>query len=149
MIIDQLSNASIYSCISENFRKGFDYLRNTDLTALQPGKYEIDGKNVYVIVSEYESKDPVDCRLEAHRIYADIQYLILGNEAIGYANKADQLVTADYNSEKDIEFFSGETTPMSLSSGMFAVFFPQDLHQPCRRITNAEMVKKAVIKVAL
>ena len=149
MILDKIENADLYSCISENLKKGFDFLKNTDFSNLEVGRYEIDGKNVFALVSEYESKAHQDCRLEAHQIYADIQYLVSGKEAIGFAPLSEQSVTAEYLPEKDIVFFSGETTQLIVEAGMFAVFYPQDVHRPCMQIDGPEKVKKVVVKVKI
>lgn len=147
MILDQLENAALYSGIGENLKKGFQYLANTDFSTLAPGKYDIDGQNVFALVSEYESKDPKDCRLEAHRTYADIQYIVSGREAIGYALLNNQAELTPYAPEKDIIFFMGETTQMVVEQGMFAVFFPHDVHRPCMQIDGPVSIKKVVIKV--
>lgn len=149
MILDKLENAALYAAISENLKKGFEFLKNTDLSAIEVGRYEIDGKNVFALVSEYDSKKPEDCRLEAHQIYADIQYIVSGKEAIGFVPLNNQTITSDYNPEKDIVFFSGETTPLVFEAGLFGVFFPQDLHRPCMQINGPEKVKKVVVKVRL
>jgi len=149
MILDKIENADLYANISENLKKGFDFLKNTDLLNAEIGKHEIDGKNVFALVSEYESKAHQDCRLEAHRTYADIQYIVSGKEAIGFATLNDQTVTAEYNADKDIIFFSGETEQLTVEAGMFAVFFPQDVHRPCMRIGGPEKVKKVVVKVKM
>ena len=147
MILDKLENADLYICISENLKKGFEFLKNTDLQSIEIGRYEVEGKDVFALVSEYDSKKPEDCRLEAHQIYADIQYIVSGKEAIGFVTLKNQEVTLAYNPEKDIVFFSGETTPLILEAGMFAVFFPQDVHRPCMQIDGSEKVKKVVVKV--
>lgn len=149
MILDKFKNADLYAGITENLKKGFDFLKNTDLSKIEIGRYEIEGKNVFALVSEYESKAHQDCRLEAHQTYADIQYVVSGREAIGFATLSGQTVTSEYNPDKDIVFFSGETTPLILDAGMFAVFFPQDVHRPCMQISGPEKVKKVVVKVRM
>ncbi|HZL10245.1 MAG TPA: YhcH/YjgK/YiaL family protein [Prolixibacteraceae bacterium] len=149
MILDKLENAAIYAGITENIKKGFEFLKNTDLNKLETGKYEIEGTEVFALVSEYESKAHQDCRLEAHQAYADIQYIVSGREAIGFVTLNNQTVVTEYNSDKDILFFSGETVQMILESGMFAVFFPQDIHRPCMQIEGPEKIKKVVVKVRL
>lgn len=149
MILDKLENAAQYAAISENLKMGFEFLKNNDLSAIEVGRYEIDGKNVFALVSEYDSKKPEDCRLEAHQVYADIQYIVSGQEAIGFAPLDGQTITSEYNPEKDIVFFSGETTPLIFKAGMFGVFFPQDAHRPCMQINGPEKVKKVVVKVKL
>lgn len=147
MILDQLKNAAHYSCICENLKKGFHYLENTDFSTLEPGRYDIDGQDVFALVSEYESKEANDCRLEAHQVYSDIQYIVSGREAIGYSPLTNQTILTPYTPEKDIVFFMGETTQLVVEQGMFAVFFPQDVHRPCMQIDGPEKVKKVVIKV--
>ena len=149
MILDKIENSDIYSVISENLRKGFEFIKNTNLSILEPGKYEIDGTNVFAIISEYESKQHQDCRMEAHQIYADIQYIISGKEAIGFAPLNNQAILSSYNKEKDIVFFTGETTQLIVTLGMFAIFYPQDVHRPCMQIDGPEKVKKVVIKVRI
>jgi YhcH/YjgK/YiaL family protein len=149
MILDKLVNASLYAGISSNLKKGFEFLINTDLLALSPGRHEIDGDEVFALVSQYDSKNPVDCRLESHRIYTDIQYLVSGKELIGFETLKTQTVSSEYNPEKDIAFYKGEGTPLLIESGMFAVFFPQDVHRPCMQINQPEKVKKVVVKVKI
>lgn len=147
MILDKLEHADWYAGINENLKKGFEFLKNTDLASLEVGKYEIDGKNIFALVSEYESKKPEDCRPEAHQLYADIQYIVSGREAIGYVTLANQPTTVEYNPEKDIAFYQAETVAVNLEAGVFTVFYPQDIHRPCMQIDGPEKVKKVVIKV--
>lgn len=149
MILDTIENAQLYMNISNELKKGFEYLINTDLQALDPGFHEIIGKDIFALVSEFETQGPENCRLEAHRNYADIQYIVSGREAIGFAPLKDQKITTPYTSERDIVFFDGETTPLILETGTFVVFFPQDVHQPGMQVEGPEKVKKVVIKVKL
>ena len=149
MILDKLENAALYSGISENLKKGFDFLNQTDLSTLETGRHEIDGQQIFALVSEYDSKAHGECRLEAHQIYADIQYIVSGREAIGYALLNNQEILIPYSAEKDIAFYSGENTALILESGMFAVFLPQDVHRPCMQIDGPEKVKKVVVKVKI
>ncbi|OGQ78505.1 MAG: hypothetical protein A2289_15610 [Deltaproteobacteria bacterium RIFOXYA12_FULL_58_15] len=149
MILDKLENAAFYSRMSENLKMGFDFLKGTDLAALGAGRHDVLGNDVFALVSEYELKKPEDCRLEAHRIYTDIQYLVNGEELIGYSTLRNQVELASYNPEKDITFYAGNGTPIRVEAGMFAVFFPQDLHCPCMQIVGPEKVKKIVVKVKI
>jgi YhcH/YjgK/YiaL family protein len=68
---------------------------------------------------------------------------------IGFTPLTNQSVTDEYNADKDIVFFSAETVQLVLETGMFAVFFPQDVHRPCMRIDRPEKVKKVVVKVLI
>lgn len=150
MIFDKIENSELYSVISSNLKKGFDFLKSTDLEKLEPGRHDIDGNEVFALVSEYETKKHIDCKPEAHRVYTDIQYLVSGNEIISYEPLTNQTPTLEHNPEKDIAFYSGNLSPIVISKGMFAVFFPQDIHQPCMMINDLPgKVKKIVIKLKL
>ncbi len=100
MIIDQLNNvqsgfypalfsAADESGLAQRLSAGFAYLQNADLAGLEPGRVEIDGDQVFAFVQEYTSKPMEQGRWEAHVKYIDIQYIVSGEEQIGYANVAD------------------------------------------------------------
>ena len=44
--------------------------------------YPIDGDRIYARVMSYDTKEPSDCKLEAHDKYIDIQCTIIGAEGI-------------------------------------------------------------------
>lgn len=147
MIIDKLSNSILYSGISERIEKALQYLKEKDFSGIKPGKYEIDGDNVFAIVAEYQTKDEREGKLEAHKKYIDVQFVAKGSELIGYAPLENQEVIDEYNEHNDITFFSGEKSFTQLNEGMFAVFFPTDVHLPGIKVNEKSFVKKVVIKI--
>ena len=82
MIFDEKKNLDFYRNlgIEGRYAKAVDFLKNTDLEALEPGKYEIDGKNVYANVTAYTTIPWEEAKYEAHEHYTDIQYVIEGSE---------------------------------------------------------------------
>lgn len=149
MIIDKLENRNLYFHLGERFEKGFKFLVNNDLISLLEGKHEIDGDNVFALVSNYVTKSPEEKDPESHRIYADIQYIVKGCEKIGYAVYDSQKVFKEYNEEKDIMFYNDFSFYLNLFTGMFTVFFPDDIHMPGITMDEPVEVKKIVIKVRL
>jgi len=149
MIIDKIENASLYAGISERIKKALNYIQNTDFIKLETGKYDIDGENIYALVNEYETKDAKESFLEGHRNYIDVQFIIDGVEQIGYAALANQIVTKKYDSKDDYLLFNDEHSMISLKKGMFAIFFPNDLHMPGIKIEKSSKVKKVVLKVKI
>lgn len=147
MIVDKLKNSGIYYGLSERIATGLKYLQEKDLAALEPGRYEIDGSNIFLLIQDYTSKPLEEGKLEAHRRYIDIQYIIEGAEKIGYANIEKLENSAQYSDEKDVVFFKGSGDLVTVKKGYFAVFFPEDAHAPCIAVNNPERVKKAVVKV--
>ncbi len=149
MIIDKLKNWRIYFDRNNSFAKGFEFLESTDLLNLPEGRHDIDGDNLFALVSNYNTKPPAEKDPESHRIYADIQYIVKGEEKIGYAVLDDQKVYKQYIEEKDIMFYKDYSCFINMYSGMFAVFYPQDIHMPGIMISEPVDVKKIVIKVRL
>lgn len=151
MIFDSLKNAGRYACLSENFRRAFEYLTTTDLSTLPAGRYEIDGDNVYLMIQEPTLKPWEEGSWEAHRNYADIQLVLEGCECIGFVCVEDAPVMTPYVPEKDILFYQEMPgSAATVHAGEMMVLFPSDAHRPCIRVDGGpDAVRKAVVKVRL
>jgi YhcH/YjgK/YiaL family protein len=149
MILDRLENSGTYNFAGDRFGKGFNFLKETDLDKIDDGRYEIDGNDVYAIVSNYMTKDSAKGHPEAHRKYADIQYIVSGSENIGYSVYSGQSVFKEYDTEKDFLLYDDVSFYIQLKAGMFAVFYPDDLHMPGIKIGEPGSVKKIVVKVRI
>lgn len=147
MIIDKLSNSQLYSGHGERIRKAFTYLKETDFSKMELGKYEIDGDNIFALVNEYNTKDESEGKLEAHKKYIDVQFVAKGSELMGYAPLENQKIINEYNEQNDITFFEGDKSFIQVDEGMFAIFFPTDVHLPGIKVNEKSFVKKVVIKV--
>ena len=61
------------------------FLRRDDLGAMAAGTYELDGRRLYALVQDYQTKPAGDGKWEAHRRYIDLQYVVYGCEQFGCA----------------------------------------------------------------
>ena len=147
MIVDKTDNLKLYTHLGSKFQKAFTFITDPELMLLDNGKYEIDGNNIFALVSEYKTKDEIDGKFEAHRKYIDIQFVAKGIELIGYAPFRDNEIISEYNEEKDIMFFAGEKSFIKIEKGMFALFFPNELHMPGIKLIVRDDVRKIVVKV--
>lgn len=147
MIVDRITNIQLYSDINSSVSKALNYIKNTNFNLLETGRIEIEGKDIFSIISKYTTKNMEDCRLEAHRKYIDIHYMAEGSEMIGYSLFAGQEQATEYDSENDFILYRGDKNYLKLEAGMFAIFFPTDLHMPGMMIDKPAMVKKIVLKV--
>lgn len=147
MIIDKLSNSKQYYNLGLRIEKGFKYLESADLTKLELGRHDIDGSNIFALVSEYETKESDQAFLEAHRKYIDIQYIVSGKEKMGYCPIEGLEAAVEYDENKDIIFFKGQSDLITVKEGMFALFSVEDAHMPNIIASNKEVVKKVVIKI--
>ena len=148
MILDTLQNSNLYKALNENLTLGLEYLQNTDFSKLEMGKYEIKGDEVFAILQTYDTKEEVDCRLEAHKKYVDIQYMVSGNEIMGVVPFDNQKITKDLP-DNDVTFFEGKGEHILVKEGSFVVFFQTDVHAPGIRAGVSEKIIKVVVKVAL
>ena len=51
-----------YDYLEEKFKKGYEFLRNTDLKALPLGRVDIDGDEVFASVQEYTTMPAMEGR---------------------------------------------------------------------------------------
>ena len=134
-----------------DIEKALHYLRNTDFTKLESGRYDIDGDNMFALVQDPITQSWEMGKPEFHAKYIDVQYLIEGEEVIGYLPANSQLTpTINHLVEKDIAFVPPQLneTKLYLTAGMFAIFYPGELHRPCRTMHTDQQIKKVVIKIA-
>ena len=148
MVIDQLEKASMYLGINKRLAIAFQYLKNTDLAKVEPGRYEIDGTNVYALVQQYDTNPKEKGRWEAHRRYLDVQYVFSGAELFGYAN-LETLKAGEYDEAKDFLSLTGDGDFFILRAGTFVILAPQDGHMPGIAVSSPQPVKKVVVKVSV
>ena len=150
MIFDTWKNRALYEPLHPGFKLGFDFIAKVMAEGGEVGKYELDGKNVYAMIQEYQGKEDHE-KFEGHRNYIDIQFILEGQEIMESANLDQTKSVTPYNPEKDVEFFNcqGLRTVMQAKTGDFAIFYPNDIHKPGIRYGQNGQVRKIVVKVRL
>ena len=148
MILSTLANADCYAALHSLFPRAFEFMRNTDMLSLAPGRYPIIDKQLFVIVENVPGRMRADAQLECHRRYIDIQLVLEGTDEMGWKALADCCEpVSDYNAEKDIQFFhDAPATWIATPPGVFCIFFPDDAHAP---LVSDGNIRKAVFKIAV
>jgi len=148
MVLDTLSSAGQYSSLHPSFASAFAFLRMVDPATLEPGKFTIDGDSVYASVSLGPGKGESEARLEAHRRYIDIQYVVRGDERMGWRHLTDcHHIMVPYETKTDVEFYEDRpATWVDVPPGTFVIFFPSDAHAP---MVSADPILKVVVKVRI
>jgi len=145
--VDEEEFRKQYEANKQGWDKAFAYLQRTDLGDIAPGKYEIDGENVFAIITEGPPKDFEATKFEAHHNYIDIHYVLKGKEKIGKAPLGTASIIQEYDSTKDIAFYTAEGKYYESSPDIFFILFTGDAHRPGIKADESEVVKKLVIKV--
>ena len=148
MILSNLSQAGRYAALHPLFPRIFEYIRDTDLLSLAPGRYPIVDKQLFVIVESVPGRAREAAKLECHRKYIDIQLVLEGGEEMGWKALADcAQPVGDYSEEKDIRFFhDAPASWVAVPPGHFCIFFPEDAHAP---LVSKTAIRKAIFKVAV
>ena len=148
MILDRLEQADRYAGLHPGFARAFEFLAGADLGHMEAGKHEIDGQRLFVIISHDPGRGRQAVKLEAHRNYIDIQYVVRGVDEMGYRPLGDcSKVDTPYDAQRDVGFFADPAEAwISVAAGRFVVFWPDDAHAPLAG--QGELVK-AVVKIAV
>lgn len=150
--VNQGEMAVRYHRDPELWEKAFTFLSEQNLEELDTGRHDIEGSDLYAMVSEYIPKDQDSVQFEAHRKYADIQYVVSGREQISIVPIDETIVTEAYDEDRDIMFLSAiEAVDRLATPENFFVLFPNDAYRPSVRVNpeDSTRVKKIVVKVKL
>ena len=148
MVLDTLANASRYIPVHKGFDVAFAFLRNANLAELPAGRNELLGDWVFVVVVEGDGKGKEGAKLEAHRKYIDIQYMVSGVDAMGWKSlSACTQPESDFDEAKDCVLFTDPADAWAdVAPGQFAIFFPEDAHAP---MAGEGAMRKVVVKIAV
>ena len=102
-----------------------------------------------VIVQKGTTKPLQDAVLEAHAQFLDVQYILEGQEVVGWAPTDTLTPTCEFNTEQDYGLFAGKCTPITVPAGYCYVVFPEDAHAPGKHLETPNAYTKMVVKLAL
>lgn len=148
MILDDLNNINKYVAIHPSFEKAFTYLTSTNFEDIKPGKYVIEGEQIFALVVSEDGVAMLDstAQFECHDTYIDIQYVFSGVETVGYKSRLTCVEPrGTYDDKKDVLFY--EDAPdffFKLHPGQFGIYFPDDVHAP---MIGEGKIRKVVLKI--
>jgi YhcH/YjgK/YiaL family protein len=153
MIVTDLAHAKEQIPQTPRFMLALNFLERTDLATLAEGTIEIDGKRVFASVQWYTTfAAGAPFKFEAHQKYIDIQYMVEGEEMIGWVPSDQITFDTPYDTTGDIQFGTAPTNQainIKLKRNDLTVLFPSDGHAPRHTVTQSMPVKKIVVKVAV
>ena len=148
MVFDNVKNAALYYGLGDRFRTALEWMARTDTSNFHSGdKIEIDGDQIFARYFEVDTKSPEGALPEAHEHYADIQWLLEGEEAVGYALKDGRAPAKPCDPEADIAFWDVPFDTIRLKPGDFYIVWPEDLHAPRLAPEAPSRVRVLVVKV--
>ncbi len=148
MILSPLSQADRYVSLHPRFAAAIAFLRQDGLTDLAPGRYEIDGDQLFALITNGPGRSRGEGKLESHRAYIDIQYVAAGIDEMGW--KSTPTCTqpqGEFDTAKDVVLYNDAPDAfVATGPGSFTIFFPEDAHTPLLSDGN---LHKVVVKIAI
>ena len=102
-----------------------------------------DGNRFFLAIQGTKAPDVA----EAHRKYLDIQYIVKGQEVVGYAPLEECQIVGEFSEEKDIGKYTCNFEYITIGEGMCYVAFPEDAHMPGRHLEVPNDFVKVVVKL--
>jgi len=145
MIVCPWKDLKRYASVIPGLEEAIEAANN--LQSYEPATVPLSGSNK-ILVQQITTKPWEGQKLEAHREFLDIQYIVKGKEVVGWA-PLDTLTPADeFNTAKDKGMYAGKNYPMEIAEGYCYVVYPEDAHAPGVYLEgDAEQVTKLVIKL--
>ena len=116
------------------------------LTDLTPATYPLSDGNK-VLIQQGTTKSAEGALAEAHRQYLDIQYIIEGQETVGWAPVENLTLEGEFDTAKDKGKYSGAFDFLPVRAGYCYIVFPEDGHMPGVHLDAPTEFKKAVVKL--
>ena len=142
MILCPWKDIKKYASLLPGIEEAFDAVNA--LTDYEAKTYPLSNDNrFFVAVGTTKAPDVA----EAHRKYLDIQYIVKGQEVVGYAPLASCTPDGEFSVENDCGMYAGDFQYLTIGEGMCYVAFPEDAHMPGRHLEVPNDFVKVVVKL--
>ncbi|NDL65086.1 YhcH/YjgK/YiaL family protein [Acerihabitans arboris] len=149
MITGNIHHLELVPYLPAKLREAIEYVKQ-HITAETPlGKHDIEGNQVFVLISN-DSTEPVEKRrAEFHAKYLDIQIVLNGEEGMTFSNLPAGKTDTDWLADKDIAFLGAgaQEKQFVMQAGDFVVYYPGEVHKPLCAVGAPAHVRKAVVKI--
>ncbi|OCG39864.1 YhcH/YjgK/YiaL family protein [Gilliamella sp. Bif1-4] len=153
MILGNINHLGLIPYLPEKIKQSIEYIKDNVNNNTPVGRYDIDGDNMFFMVSDSTSRYIHDTNPEYHEKYIDVQIVLVGQEGMAVSTLPPYTKVLDNKLvENDIAFIETpkEETLLILHPNDFIVFLPNEVHKPLCAIDNKiETVRKVVVKIAL
>lgn len=146
MIYDHISNRANYKGLQ--IEEALEYLARLRHDNLPKEKTYLNGDSLIANPLAYETKPAEACVFEGHRTYADVHFILDGEESVSIASHEGIKVTKAYSEENDTVYFDGTAVSKNIMRpGDFMVCYPQDIHRTGEAAGSPCGIRKIVVKV--
>lgn len=149
MIIGNIHH--LQSWLPGALRQAIEHVKAHVSASTPLGKHDIDGNNLFYLISEDSTEAQAERRAEYHARYLDIQIVLRGQEGMSFSTLPAGEPQTDWLADKDIAFLAegAQEKTVILNEGDFVVFYPGEVHKPLCAVGAPAKVRKAVVKVLM
>ena len=144
MILCPWKDLRRYASVLPGLEEAVKLLNN--LEDLTPATHLLSNGNK-VLIQQGVTKNADGALAEAHREYLDIQYILEGQETVGWAPLEALTLEGEFDTTKDKGKYSGAFDFVTVRAGYCYVVFPEDGHMPGVHLDTPAEFKKAVVKL--
>lgn len=144
MIICPFKDLNRYAPVIPGLEEALNAIGN--LKEWVPGTIPLSGGN-RILVQDVTSHSPEGRLCEAHRSFLDIQYIVSGEETVGWAPLDTLTLDGEFSEEKDVGFYGGNVDFFRVAAGYCYVVFPEDAHMPGLHLDKERTYRKLVLKL--
>ena len=106
---------------------------------------------MYANVDDVETKLFETTKPESHKNYVDIQFMVSGEENMGFFVDHGRVQPIESYPERDCYFYPNESVDegtIYCPEGYYTVFFSSDIHRPLLAVNDKPIsIRKVVVKV--
>ena len=149
MIIGNIHH--LQSWLPDALRQAIEHVKAHVSESTPLGKHDIDGNNLFYLISEDSTEAQAERRAEYHARYLDIQIVLRGQEGMTFSTLPAGEPQIDWLADKDIAFLAegAQEKTVILNEGDFVVFDAGEVHKPLCAVGAPAKVRKAVVKVLM
>lgn len=132
-------------------RQAIDEVKRRVTDQMPVGRYDIDGDQLFFLVSEDMSERRELRQAEFHQRYLDIQIVLQGREGMVFSCQPAGKPETDWLADKDIAFLpeGSQEKMVVLEEGDFVVFWPGEVHKPLCAVGEPARLRKVVVKMRM
>lgn len=151
MIFSSIYSKDDCSKYPSAIQTAIQYLKDNDFIKMEPGVYEIQGKDIYAQVFDAQTEAIKMKRPEVHEKFIDVQFLASGKEKLGFTFDTGKYEVDERINERDLIFYKDVENEgfIEAVAGCYSIFFPNDVHRPAIESGESMTIRKVVIKVSM
>lgn len=139
-------------CVAQRVKEAIKYLRELTVSEEDIGNKIIVNDTFFYSIQSYRTKPAIECELESHRKYIDIQIIVHGEEVVEFVDISRLTIKEKYDAEKDIMFWNipQRMARATLREGDCIILYPENAHRGAMtKNSKSHQVLKIIGKVKI